>query len=293
MLTAHMDEVGLIVKNITKEGFISFIKVGGIDDRILLGQRVIIKNKNKDVLGIIGIKPIHLQKEEEKNKPINYQDMFIDIGAKDKVQAESLVSIGDPIIFEPNSGLLNGNLYYGKAVDDRVGCFCLIKIMERLSNIHSEVYAVATTQEEVGLKGARTSSFKISPDYALVIDTNISGDTPQITEKESTLKLGEGVGIPIIEASGRGLIVNEKLRNILIETAKTNNIKYQVAVIEGGMTDGAIIYINREGIPTGLLSIPARYIHAASSVFSMDDLNCAIELATKTIENLSLNESNR
>jgi len=288
MLAAHMDEVGLIVKNITKEGFIGFIKVGGIDDRILLGQRVVIKNKNKDVLGIIGIKPIHLQKEEEKNKPINYQDMFIDIGAKDKAHAESLVSIGDPVIFEPNSGILNGNLYYGKAVDDRVGCFCLIKIMERLNNIDALIYAVATTQEEVGLKGARTSSFKISPDYAFVIDTNIAGDTPQITEKESNLKLGEGVGIPIIEASGRGLIVNEKLRNILIETAKKNNIKYQVAVIEGGMTDGAIIYINKEGIPTGVLSIPTRYVHTSTSVFSMDDLNCTIELATKTIEELSL-----
>ena len=286
MLSAHMDEIGLLVKNITKEGFLNFIKVGGIDDRILLGQRVIIKAKKKDILGIIGAKPPHLQKEEEKNKPIKYEDMFIDIGAKSKEEAEKMVEIGDAVIFQPNAGVLNNDLYYGKAVDDRVGCFALIKILERL-NVEAQVYAVATSQEEVGLKGAKTSAFKISPDYALVIDTNIAGDTPQMTERESTLKLGGGVGITIIEASGRGLIVNEKMKNLLIETAKENNIKYQIAVIEGGMTDGAIIYMNKYGVSTGVLSIPTRYIHSPSAVFSINDLNCAVELAIKTIEKIA------
>lgn len=286
MLAAHMDEIGLMVKHITKEGFLYFIKVGGIDDRILPAQRVVVKAKNGDCLGIIGAKPPHLQKEEDKKKPLKYEDMFIDIGCNSKEEAEKKVEVGDVVVFEPNSGILNGNLYYGKAIDDRIGCFALIKIMEKLK-VEAQVYAVATTQEEVGLKGARTSAFKVDPDYAIAIDTNVAGDTPQITERESSLKLGSGVAITIIEASGRGLIVNEKMKNLLIDTAKKNKIKYQVDVIEGGMTDGAMIYMNREGVATGVLSIPTRYIHSPTGVFNIEDLNSAVELAVKAIESLA------
>ncbi|MFA6609891.1 MAG: M20/M25/M40 family metallo-hydrolase, partial [Candidatus Omnitrophota bacterium] len=269
-----------------KEGFVYFIKVGGIDDRILPGQRVVIKSKSGDVFGIIGSKPPHMQKDEERKVPIKYEDMFIDIGCKDKAAAEKKISIGDQIIFEPNSGVLNGRLYYGKAVDDRIGCYALVKIMEKLS-VDAEVYAVATTQEEVGLKGARTSAFKVDPDFAIAIDTTIAGDTPLMKERDSSLKLGEGVAITIIEASGRGVIVGEKIKDLFVETAKKNKIKYQMDVLEGGMTDGAIIYMSREGVPTGVLSIPTRYIHSPTGVFSIDDVEQAIELAKKVVERVS------
>lgn len=282
MLAAHMDEIGLMVKHITKEGYIHFIKIGGIDDRILPAQKVIVKAKKGDCFGVIGTKPPHLQREEDRKHPMKYEDMFIDIGCKNKEEAEKKVEIGDAIIFEPNAGILNGKLYYGKAVDDRIGCYALIKIMERLK-CDAEVYAVATGQEEVGLKGARTAAFKVDPDFAIAIDTTIAGDTPMITERESSLKLGSGVAITIIEASGRGVIVNEKIKDLLISTAKANKIKYQIDVIEGGMTDGAIIYMNREGVPTGVLSIPTRYIHSPTGVFSIDDLNSAIELVVKAV----------
>jgi len=287
MLAAHMDEIGFMVKHITKEGYLSFIKVGGIDDRILPGQRVVVKGKNGDSLGIIGAKPPHLQSEEDRKRPVKYEDMFIDIGAKDKKDALKRVEVGDIAIFEPNAGILNGRLYYGKAIDNRVGCFALLKIMEKL-DVDCEVYAVATGQEEVGLKGARTSAFNIDPDYAIALDTNIAGDTPQVTERESSLKLGEGVGITLIEASGRGVIVNEKMKNLLIDTAKKNKIKYQIAVIEGGMTDGAMIYLNRAGVQTGVLSIPTRYIHSPTSVFSIDDLESAVKLTVKALERLAV-----
>ncbi|MFA7283392.1 MAG: M42 family metallopeptidase [Candidatus Omnitrophota bacterium] len=286
MLAAHMDEIGLMVKYITKEGFLHFIKLGGIDDRILPAQRVIVKSKKGDCLGIIGTKPPHLLREDERKKPLKYEDMFIDIGCKDKGEAEKRVAVGDVVIFEPNAGVLNGDLYYGKAVDNRIGCFALLKIMERI-NAGAEVYAVATTQEEVGLKGARTSSFKIDPDYAIAIDTNVAGDTPQVTERESALKLGEGVSITIIEASGRGLIVNEKMKDLLVGAAKENKIKYQLDVIEGGMTDGAIICMSREGVPTGVLAIPTRYIHSATGVFNIKDLEAAVELAVRSVESLA------
>ena len=287
MLAAHMDEVGLMVKHITKEGFVHFIKIGGIDDRILPAQRVIIKAKKGDRFGIIGSKPPHLMKEEDKKVPLKYEDMFIDIGCKSKEEAEKAIEVGDIAVFEPNSGVLNGRLCYGKAVDDRVGCYALLKIMEKIK-ANAEVYAVATGQEEVGLKGARTSAFGIGPDYALAIDTNVAGDTPHISERESSLKLGNGVAITIIEASGRGLIVNEKIKDLLIDTAKKNKIKYQVDVIEGGMTDGAIISMNKEGVPTGVLAIPSRYIHSPTGVFNMDDVESAIALTVKAVEALAL-----
>lgn len=286
MLAAHMDEIGLMVKHIIKEGYVYFIKVGGIDDRVLPGQRVIIKSAKGDCMGIIGAKPPHLQKDEEKKKPLKYEDMFIDIGCSTKEEAQDKIELGDMIIFEPNSGVLNNSLYYGKAIDNRIGCYALIKIMEKLK-VEAQVYAVATVQEEVGLKGARTSAFKINPDFALAIDTSTAGDTPQVNERESCLKLGSGAAITIIEASGRGFIVSEKMKNLLIDTAKQNNIKYQIDVIEGGMTDGAIIYMNREGVQTGVLSIPTRYIHSPTGVFNIEDLNAVVELAVKAIERLA------
>jgi len=285
MLAAHMDEIGFMVKHITKEGYIHFIKVGGIDDRVLPAQRVIIKAKKGDCIGIIGTKPPHLQKEEDKKKPLKYEDMFIDIGCSSIEETKKRVEIGDVAIFEPNSGVLNGKLYYGKAVDNRIGCYALIKIMEKLK-VKAEIYAVATGQEEVGLKGARTAAFNVSPDYAIAIDTTIAGDTPQIDERESSLKLGEGVAITIIEASGRGVIVNEKMKDLLMDTAKKDKIKYQVDVIDGGMTDGAIIYMNKEGVPTGVLSIPTRYIHSPTGVFNIDDVDAAAKLTIKAIEHL-------
>lgn len=286
MLAAHMDEIGFMVKHITKDGYIHFIKVGGIDDRVLPAQRVVIKGRKGDVLGVIGTKPPHLQKEEDRKRPLKYEDMFIDIGAKSRDEAMKRVEVGDIAVFEPNFGTLNGDLCYGKAIDDRIGCYALVKIMEKL-DVDATVYAVATGQEEVGLKGARTAAFNVSPDYAIVIDTTMAGDTPHFTERESSLKLGEGVAITIIEASGRGVIVSEKMKNLLTETAKKNKIKYQVDVIDGGMTDGAMIYMNKEGVLTGVLSVPTRYIHSPTGVFHMKDVDSAINITLKAVEKLS------
>ncbi|HBU70353.1 MAG TPA: peptidase M42 [Elusimicrobia bacterium] len=286
MLAAHMDEVGLMVKYISKEGFISFIKVGGIDDRVLVAQRVVVKTSKGDVTGIIGSKPPHLQKDEERKKPVKYEEMFIDIGAKSREEALSMVSIGDPVVFDAPSGVLNGKLCYGKAADNRVGCYILLKVMEKLK-ADAEVYAVATAQEEVGLKGSRVSAFGIDPDFALAIDTTVAGDTPQIQERESSLKLGSGVAITIIEASGRGVIVGEKMKSLLIKSAKDNKIKYQMDVIEGGVTDGAMIQLNRSGVLTGVLSVPCRYIHSPNSVFHLDDVNSAVNLTIKAVEKLA------
>jgi len=285
MLAAHMDEIGFMVKYINKEGFISFIKIGGIDDRLLLNQRVVIKSRKGDVLGIIGSKPPHLQKRKEREKIVKHDEMFIDIGAKDKKDAEKKISVGDPILFEANYGPMNKDLFYGKAVDNRIGCYVLLKVMEKIpENINSIVYAVGTAQEEVGLKGARVSAFKLEPDYAFAIDTTIAGDTPQIKENESSLKVGEGPAITITEASGRGTVTHPALRNLLVSVAKKHKIPYQVDVLEGGMTDAAIIYMTRAGVPSGVISIPCRYIHSPSGVASRKDVDNSIKLIVNTLK---------
>jgi endoglucanase len=286
LIAAHMDEIGLAVKHVTEKGFIYFIKIGGINDSILPAKTVEIINKSgKRIKGVIGTKPPHLMSAEEAGKPMKFTDMFIDIGLSSREEVLKVIDIGDQIIFEPNAGILNADLYYGKAADNRISCYALIKILERLpKDIDAQIYGVATAQEEVGLKGAKTSSFKISPEFALVIDTTVAGDMPGIEEKVSALKLGKGVAITMIEASGRGTIVPQKVRKLIIESAQENKIPYQLDIIDGGMTDGAQIYMNREGILTGILSIPTRYIHAPVSVFNIKDVESAVDLAVKVIE---------
>jgi endoglucanase len=288
MIAAHMDEIGMIVKYINEKGFIYFIKIGGISDSILPGKTVkIINKKGEHITGIIGTKPPHLMTPEEAKQPLKHDSMFIDIGFSSKNEVLKVVDISDQIIFEPVAGILNGDFYYGKAADNRISCYAMVKIMETLAKskeLNAEIYACATVQEEVGLKGGKTSSFKINPDFALIIDTTVAGDMPGIEKKVSALKLGKGVAITMIEASGRGTIVPQKVRKLILEAAHENDIPHQIDIIDGGMTDGAIIYTNREGILTGILSIPTRYIHAPASVFNIKDVNSAVDLAVKTIE---------
>ncbi|MBM3309515.1 MAG: M42 family metallopeptidase [Candidatus Altiarchaeales archaeon] len=290
MLAAHMDEVGLLVKHINKEGYINFVKIGGIDDRVLVNKIVKIKTKyhiTGGVTGVIGMKPPHLQKEKEGKEVIKYEDMFIDIGVKNQKEAQKLVSIGDPVTFTPEFEILNKEIVCGKALDNRLGCYALISIMQNLPKMNVEVYAVGTTQEEVGLKGARVAAFKINPDYCIALDVTLAGDTPQIKESESSLKLGKGPAITITEASGRGVITHPKIKELIIKAAKKGKIPYQMDVLEGGMTDAAIVYMTREGIPSGAISIPMRYTHGPVGVFNVNDLKNTTKLAVNTLKELA------
>ena len=287
MIAAHMDEVGLLVKHITEEGYASFIKVGGIDDRVLFSQKVIIKSKKGDFNGIIGSKPPHLQTPEQRKKVVKHDSLFIDIGAKNKKDAEKRINIGDPVIFEPSFGHLTKDIVFGKAADNRIGCYALLKIMESLpKSLDATVYAVGSAQEEVGLKGARVAAFAIDPDYGLALDTTIAGDTPGIKDTESTLKIGGGPAMTIMEASGRGVITHPYVRDAILEASKSKKIKLQIDVLEGGMTDAAIIYLTREGIPSGVISIPTRYLHGPCGVFSLGDINDSVRLSVETIKRL-------
>jgi endoglucanase len=291
MITAHMDEIGMVVKYIDEHGFIRFIKIGGINDSILPGKKVeIINKKNEHITGIIGVKPPHIMDDNEIKRPFKSEDMFIDIGIDSKEKVSKFIEVGDPIIFDSKAGVLHASNYYGKAVDNRIGCYIMIKVLERLINkqkLNVEVYGCASVQEEVGLKGGRIAAFNINPDFAIIIDTTISGDTPEIKKEVSSLRLGKGVAITMLEACGRGAIITNKMRNFIIETARKNNISHQMDIIDGGMTDATSIQLVKGGILTGILSVPTRYIHAPISIFNMHDIDSTIMLATKLIEEQS------
>ncbi|MBI5254043.1 MAG: M42 family metallopeptidase [Euryarchaeota archaeon] len=287
MLAAHMDEIGLMVKHVDKNGFLRFATLGGFFDQMLLSQRVVVHTKKGRIWGVVGSKPPHLMKEEERKKVVEYKDMFIDVGAGDEKGIKKLgIEVGDYITFDRSFKELPGNLITGKAFDARLGCAALIEIMKKVRTKHS-IYAVGTIQEEVGLKGAKTAAFKINPDIAIALDVAPAGDFPGVKEEESHLKVGSGPVITIADASGRGLITHPTVKNLLIRTAEKYKIPYQLEVGEGGTTDASAIHLTREGIPSGVVSIPTRYIHSPVEVASLKDIENAVKLVTLSLENYS------
>ncbi len=288
MIAAHMDEIGLIVKHIDEKGFLRFAKLGGISDHLLLGSRVIVHTKKGPLYGVIGCKPIHLMKEDERKQLVTYDKMFIDIGAKSKDEAVKFgVKVGDPITLDRNLIQLKNNLVCGKAFDDRVGCAILVEVLKR-SKPKNRVYGVFTVQEEVGLRGATVSAFSINPDVGIAVDVTTSADHPEVAEHESPVKVG--LGPAILVADGRrdslsgGLISNINLRNKIIGLAEKLGIPYQVEVVEGGTTDATAIQLTQKGIPACVISIPTRYVHSFSEVLSLTDVENLVKLLKVFIE---------
>ena len=279
-----MDEIGLMVKHITEEGFLKFLPLGGWFDQVLLGQRVVIKTKQGEVVGVIGAKPPHLLPADERSKVVKKQDMYIDIGAlsQDEVK-DAGVRPGDPVIpradFVP---MANGKTYLSKAFDDRVGVGLVISSLEQLkAGEHpNTVYGVATVQEEVGVRGATTSVRAVDPDIAIVLESDIAGDVPGIKPEESSVKLGQGPTVLIYDAR---MIPNLKLRDFLMDTAGQLEIPLQVSYVEAGATDGAAIHLHNTGVPTIVIGVAARHIHSDSSIIHRDDFDRAVRLLTALI----------
>jgi putative aminopeptidase FrvX len=287
MLAAHMDEVGLMVKTITKDGFLQFTKMGGIDDRILPAQRVVVYTKKGAFPGIIGSKPPHIQKEEERKKIITYDDLFIDIGAESKEDAAKLgVSIGDSIAFDIKYTKLGGEAVIGKAFDNRAGCITMVETLKLLGKTDCTVCAVGTVQEEVGLRGAAAAAFGVDPDLALALDVTIAGDVPGVREFDTTVKMGKG---PALTISDSGLITHPKVLRWLIGTAETEKIPFQLESGLLGSTDAARISITRQGIPCGTVSIPTRYIHSPVGMLSLKDIENSAKLTAAAIQTITIN----
>ncbi len=285
MLASHMDEIGLMVNFIDDDGFLRFVKIGGINDQMLLNQKVYVQGVNGEVPGIIGSKPPHITSAEEAKKIVSYKDMFIDIGAKDKEQAESLVSIGDAIVFHTDFEECLNDLVMGKALDNRVGCAIMAKVMQQLDT-DATVYGVGTVQEEVGLKGAKTSAFKLNPDMAIALDVTIAGDHPGVKPEDASVKAGAGPVISFTDASGRGLITHPMMKKLLVEAAEAAGIDYQVEVGDGGTTDATAIHLTREGIATATLSAGSRYIHTPISVVNIKDMEDTVKLILEFLKRL-------
>ncbi|OIO21254.1 hypothetical protein AUJ17_02885 [Candidatus Micrarchaeota archaeon CG1_02_47_40] len=282
VLAAHMDEIGMMVKYITEKGFLKFIKVGGIDNRTLLNQRVVVQTKNGNIYGVIGSKPPHLMKDEEMKNAIDKKNLFIDIGAKNRKDAEKLgVQVGDAVCFDMKMQKLANGIVTGKAIDDRVGCYILLEAAKMLKD--KNVVFVGTVQEEVSTfgKGAQVSAYSLEPSAFIAIDTAIAGDHPEVGEEEAPLKLGAGPAITAVEASGRGNVADRLLLKEVMETAKKAKVKYQLEVIEGGATDAASVYNVRGGIPSVALCVPTRYIHSNVQVCALSDVEKTLELVVE------------
>jgi tetrahedral aminopeptidase len=284
MLAAHMDEVGLMVKTVTKEGFLQFSKMGGIDDRILLAQKVKVLTEKTVLPGVVGSKPPHIQKEEERKKIVSYDEMFIDIGAKSREDAQAMgVKVGDPVAFDVKYVKLGKDAVMGKAFDNRAGCAVMVETLEQLNQTECTVYAVGTIQEELGLRGATTAAFGVDPDVGIALDVTISGDTPGIKEFDTTVKMGKG---PALTVSDSGLITHPKVLRLLIDTAAQNDIDYQLETGLMGTTDAARMSLTRQGVPSGTISIPARYIHSPVGLISLKDAENCAKLAALAIQEI-------
>jgi endoglucanase len=284
MLAAHMDEIGLFVKTISKEGFLQFTKIGGIDDRILLAQKVIVHTEKGPLHGIIGSKPPHIQKEEERKKVMTYDELFIDIGAESQEEAKKMgVKIGDPVSFDIKFARIGNDIVIGKAFDDRVGCAVMIEAIKQLKKTECTVYAVGTVQEEVGLRGATTAAFGIYPDVGIALDVTVAGDVPGVKEVEAPIKLRKG---PSIEVADMGLITHPKVLQLLVEAAEENKIPYQLEAGLPGSTDAARISLTREGVPSGVISVPTRYIHSPASLLSLKDAEYSVKLTVASLQKI-------
>lgn len=287
MLAGHMDEIGFMVHHITKEGFLKFVPLGGWWDQVLLGQQVVVKTHQGDLVGVIGAKPPHMIPPEERKKVVEKKEMYIDIGATSKEEVEEAgVRLGDPVV--PAAAfqvMASGRAYMSKAFDDRVGVALMVGALRHFSQAaHPNVLCgVATTMEEVGTRGAKTSAEVVDPDVAIILESDICGDVPGIKPEESEVKLGGGPSLLLLDAR---MIPNLRLRDLVIETAEALEIPLQFSAITRGATDGAQIHLHRTGVPTVVLGVPARHIHSHAAIIHRDDYDRALRLLVAVVEKL-------
>ncbi|PLR68362.1 MULTISPECIES: M42 family metallopeptidase [Bacillaceae] len=287
MVAGHLDEVGFMVTQIDDKGFLRFQTVGGWWSQVMLAQRVTIVTKKGDVTGVIGSKPPHILPPEARKKPVEIKDMFIDIGASSREEAmEFGVLPGDQIVpYFEFTVMNNEKMLLAKAWDNRIGCAIAIDVLKGLKNTDhpNVVYGVGTIQEEVGLRGARTSAHFIQPDIGFGVDVGIAGDTPGVTEKEASSKMGEGPQIILYDAS---MVSHKGLRDFVVGVADELSIPYQFDAIAGGGTDSGAIHMTANGVPALSITIATRYIHSHAAMLHRDDYENAVKLITEVIKRL-------
>jgi tetrahedral aminopeptidase len=284
MLAGHCDEIGFMVTHISDDGFIHFAAIGGIDTSVLAGKPVLFLTKDR-IWGVIGKKPIHMQEKEDRKKVVDIKDLIIDIGSKSKKETEKCVTVGTPACILSNFMPLLNDFIASKAWDDKVGAFVVSEVIRVLSakkQLKVAVYGVSTVQEEIGCRGARTSSFGIEPHAGIAIDVGFATDVPGDDKKTfGNVKLGKG---PILH---RGANINIPLSNFFKEAARKAKVPVQWTAEPGATpTDADVIQINRSGVAAGLVSIPTRYMHTPVEVCSLSDIDNTVKLVAETILSL-------
>jgi endoglucanase len=286
MLAGHMDEVAFLVTEITKTGYLRFETLGGWWEQVLLSQRVSVITEKRKFTGVIGSKPPHILNPEEINKVYPIREMFIDVGAHSDEQVKEWgIKVGDPIVpICPFEILPDGDTILAKALDNRVGCYLALEVLNQLrTTAHpNTVYAGATVQEEVGLRGAATSTYVIEPDIAIALDVGIAQDGPGM-EGTNKAKLGKGPLISFLDAT---MIPNIRLRNFVVDIAEKNHIPYQIDIMTGGGTDAGKFHVHKQGVPSIVIGVAARYIHSHVSMVSKKDIENAVTLLLEVIKSL-------
>ncbi len=281
MLAAHMDEIGFMVKHIDEHGFLFFQTLGGFDPKTLTAQRVIVHGK-KDLIGVMGSKPIHLMNAEERKKLPEISDYFIDMGM-DRKSVRQYINIGDPISRERNL-IEMGDMVNCKSIDNRVSVYMLMEAMMKLKDPPYDTYGVFTVQEELGIRGALVAAHSINPDFGLALDTTIAYDVPNAKPEEMITLLGDGPAIKIMDSSA---ISDYRMVKYLKNTADKHNIKWQPEVLPAGGTDTAAMQrMSRTACITGAISIPTRHLHQVIETASKQDIVLAIDLILHSIQEI-------
>lgn len=284
MLAGHMDEIGLLVTQITKEGYVKFQTLGGWFSQVMLAQVWEIHTKKGIVLGVTGVKPPHIIPADKRNVAIEINTMYLDLGVRSKEEAEALgVEPGNMVVPRGTFEVLGNDKYLlGKAWDNRIGSAVVIEVLKRLENHQiNQFFGTFTVQEEVGLRGAKTSSYAVQPEIAIAVDTGLANDVPGGDSTEQAL----GKGPQILLYDG-GLIPNQALRKFVIDVAKEENIPYQEAFITGGRTDAGNMHLAHQGAASLSVCIPTRYMHSHTSIIHYDDYENTIKLMIAVIKKL-------
>jgi len=289
MISGHLDEIGFIVTQIDEQGYIYFTTIGGWWNQVMLSQKVTITTENgKEIRGIIGSKPPHALSPEERKKPVDIKNMYIDIGVGSKEEAkEAGIELGNMITpYSEFESLANDKYLTAKAFDNRYGCALAVDVLQQLKdeNIDINLYAGATVQEEVGLRGAKVAANLIKPDLAIAVDVGVAYDVPGMTSEKNEGKLGDGPLAILMDATS---IAHNGLRKHIKDVAEHHNIPVQWATTPGGGTDAGSIHVANEGIPTITIGVPLRYMHSNVSVLNIDDYTNSVRLITEIVRSLN------
>jgi len=278
MVCAHMDEVGLMVAQIDSNGLLKCRTVGGIDPRVLTAQRVRVGQDN--IPGVIGMKPIHLSKPEERTKNPKIQDLSVDVGGSSKEETEKWIKVGDGATFDTKFEPV-GDLVKGKAFDDRMGCAVLVELLKEAFPF--ELHGVFTVQEEVGLRGAKVAGYRINPRVCVTLEGTICDDLPDDKDRGRTTRLGDGA---VITLRDRSVVCDRRLVSVLMKVAERDEIPFQWKRPLAGGTDAGSVHLSREGIPSCVVSTPCRYIHSPASMASPEDAEAVVRLVRNSLEEL-------